>query len=153
MLSIKQRYPQKTRKKKIKSKSRLRNVFTSETVMGRISKQKMKFLQNSSFSLFSFSGKMQTRCKQFFKTLYYVSHRPELSKQIRSLILVCIYTFKNSYYWLCWMPWLLENHYSSRDSFLFGIVSIWSPECHDLNADSRYACVKWYGEKGKVHMQ
>lgn len=72
-MSIKQSYPQKPRKKKIKSKRRVRNVFTSETVMGRISKQNMKFLQNSSFSLFPFSGKMQTRCKQFFKTLYYAS--------------------------------------------------------------------------------
>ena len=118
-----------------------------------VSKQNMKFLQNPSFLLFPYSGKMQTRCKQFFKTRCYVSHRPEPLKQIRSLILICIFTFKNLYYWLCWMPWLLENHYGSQDGFLFGIVSIWSPEWHDVNADSGYACVKWYEVKGKVCKQ
>lgn len=41
----------------------------------------------------------------------------------------------------------------SHDGFLFGIVSIWSPEWHDVNADSGYACVKWYEEKGKVCKQ
>lgn len=65
--------------------------------------------------------------------------RPELLKQIRSLIFICISTFKSVYYWLCWMPWLLQPHYGSLDGFWFCIVSIWSLECHDLNADSRYA--------------
>lgn len=37
------------------------------------------------------------------------------------------------------MPGLLQAHYGSLDSFLFCIVSIWSLECHALNADSRYA--------------
>lgn len=146
MSSIKQRYPQKPRKKKIKSKRRVRMYSLLKLSWGEFQNRIWSFykIHHSHYSHF------QVKCKldasSFLKTLYYVSHRPELSKQIRSLILVCIYTFKNSYYWLCWMPWLLENHYSSRDSFLFGIVSIWSPECHDLNADSRYACVKWYGE-------
>jgi hypothetical protein len=82
---------------------------------------------------------MQTRYKQVLKTPFYVWDRPELLEQIRPLIFICIYAFKSLYYWLCWMPWLLEAHYGSLDSFLFGIVSIWSLECHDLNVDKRYA--------------
>lgn len=109
----------------------------------------MKFLQNLSFLLFPYSGKMQTRCKQFFKTQCYVSHRPELLKQIRSLILICIFTFKNLYYWLCWMPWLLENHYGSQDGFLLALYQFEAQEWHDVNADGGYACVKWYEERGR----